>query len=172
MSRVEHATRSSRIGVALIAASARCSGGRALLGRSADATAARGDLRLRRAGEPVEPARRLCRPGFGRSAGLRRSWRLCIVRARDFAGRASDRCHPDRRADRRPGCNSGRCADFPSARGLFRDRHLGRRRGVSPAGFASLCARRRLRHQPSGSRRYRHGAEPADARIRNLLAGT
>ena len=40
-----------------------------------------GNLRLCGAGEPVEPARRLCRPGLGRPAGLCRARRLSAVRA-------------------------------------------------------------------------------------------
>ena len=43
------------------------------------------------AGAVLEPARRLCRPGLGRPAGLRRARRLSAVRAHDLLG-GSIRC--------------------------------------------------------------------------------
>ena len=95
MNRVEHATRSSRIGVALIARDAGRAGAGAVLGRPPNVAAARRDLHLRGAGEPVEPARRLCRAGVGRPAGLRRARRLSAVRAGHPRRRAPDRGHPD-----------------------------------------------------------------------------
>ena len=64
---------------------------------------------------------------------------------------------------------AGGGADLPPARTLFRDRHLDRRRGVSPARLASLGARRRLRHQPAGRHRHLDRVEPADARVPDLL---
>ncbi len=56
---------------------------------------------------------------------------------------------------------AGRCFGVPAARPLFRDRHLGRRRGVSAAGLAGVAARRRLRHEPAGRDGDRHGAVAA-----------
>ena len=45
----------------------------------------------------------------------------------------------------------------------FRHRHLGGGGGVPPARLANFRPGRRFRHQPAGVCRHRHGAEPADA---------
>src|SRR5438477_372826 len=62
--------------------------GGAGLGRTRRSAAARGNLRLCRAGEPVESARRLCRARLRRAAGLCRPGRVRAVRL-DHSGRAS-----------------------------------------------------------------------------------
>ena len=130
-------------------------GGGAVLGRPPRPAAARRNLRLRGAGQPVEPARRLCRPGVGRPAGLCRAWRLPAVRARHAARRPSARRHPHRRRRRGDRRGAGGGADLPPARRLFRHRHLGGGGSVPPARVADLGARRRLRHQPAGRHRHR-----------------
>ena len=84
------------VAVALVAAR-----GGAALGRSRRPAAAGRDLRLCGAGEPVEPARRLCRPRLGRPAGLCGPRCLSAVRADDPGRRSAALGDPDRGRDRR-----------------------------------------------------------------------
>ena len=86
--RASHASRSWRF-------AADRARGRAVVGRPRRPAAARRDLRLCGAGEPVESARRLCRPRLGRPAGLCRPRRLSAVRA-DDASPACRRCRRSR----------------------------------------------------------------------------
>ena len=84
------------------------------------------------AGAVLEPARRLCRAGLGRPAGLRRARRLSAVRAHASSA-ASIRCSRS--------CSPALVAALlalptalrrvPPARRLFRHRHLGGGRGLS-----------------------------------------
>ena len=69
------------------------------------------------------------------------------------------------------GCDSRRGADVPAARALLRDRDLDRGRGLSPARLAGVGAGRRLRHEPADRHRDLDRADPADARIPDLLGG-
>ena len=98
------------------------------------------------AGAILEPARRLCRAGLGRPAGLRRARRLRAVRATLIARpRSADR-HPARRPRRRAPRAADRARRLPPARRLFRDRHLGGGGGLPAAPRAGEVARRRHRH--------------------------
>ena len=106
-------------------------------------------------GAILEPARRLCRAGLGRPAGLRRARRLSAVRAR----------HPVRPRSDVPIVLSGfvtalgraahRLRRVPPARPLFRDRHLGGGRSVPAAAGAVQVARRRHRHLAAARRHQR-----------------
>ena len=146
--------------------------------RAAPFWAARRPLRLLieiyllpRAGQPVESAGRICRPGLGRPAGLCRARRLRAVRARGSGGLAPLSRHAARR--RRRGdlsrCRSRRCcsacagAISPSAPGWWP-----RCSGSSPSQI--VAARRRLRHEPAASVIARSlGRTPHDARFVDLL---
>ena len=163
--RVVFASRSSRAGAASVC---HCSGSprrRAVLGRPRRSAAVVGNLRLCRLGEPVESARRLCRPRFGRPAGLCRARRLCPVRARHPRRHFAVMGDPDR------GRGGGRRVDpgggfgVPAARALFRHRHLDRGRGVPAHRRAGFASRRRLRHQPARRHRHRDCAVAATARL-------
>ncbi len=168
--RVEHATRSSRVGIALFAiafvvlAAAPFWGGRDDLRLLAEiyayvALASLWNLLAGYAGlVSVGPA------------GLCRARRLCAVRRLTILGGVHPlAADPARRRRRRRRRAAGRRADLPPARALFRHRHLGGGRGVSAARVADLGARRRLGHQPAGRHRHLDGAEPADARVPDLL---
>jgi len=115
---------------------ARGAGRRPRRGRGGRVAAAGGVLRLRRAGQPVEPAGGVCRAGLGGPAGIRRPRRLHAVRHGDPRRRQPAGRGAGRRPDRGAGRGSRGGAAVPVARRLFRHRLLGGGQGhsVLPVG--------------------------------------
>ena len=119
----------------------------------------------------LEPARRLCRPDLRRPAGLCRARRLSPVRAHAHRRPKSIRRNSDRGPRLRAVRAAHRVDRVPPARRLFRDRHLGRGRGLSPRLRPVQAARWRHRNVAHAVRhlvgtRHRMGqdlARPAHA---------
>ena len=105
--------------LALVRARRRRARRRAVLGRPRRSGAAVGNLRLCGAGEPVESARRLCRPGLGRPAGLCRARRLSAVRLRQSRRDVAALGHPARRHHFRPRRDPGRGAACSGCAGII-----------------------------------------------------
>ena len=123
------------------------------------------------AGAMLEPARGLRRPDLRRPAGLCRARRLPSVRAHAARRHQSAARHSHRGRCLRA-VRAADCADRVSvARRLFRDRHLGRGRGLSSRLRPVQAARRRHRNVAHAVRhivrsRHRMGqdlARPAHA---------
>ena len=137
---------------------------RAVLGRPRRDAAARRVLHLPRARQPVEPARRLCRPRLGRPAGLCRLRRLHAFRLAILVG-----VHPLLAIPVAGLAWRGRRC--PVARLIFR---LGAPISPSAPGSwrrSSASASRRSRRWAAARaracppRRARHGRRPRDARM-------